>query len=56
MGVNFSSTMRKPQHLKLTKSARTEKLYLVNNIIKENGHGTQHLSLNHPVLNPIELA
>jgi hypothetical protein len=47
--------MKKPQLLELTKSVRTEKLYLVDNIIKENRHDALHLPPYHPDLNRIRL-
>jgi transposase len=47
--------MRKPQLLELTKLVSTEKLHLVDDIIKENGHDALHLHPYRPDLNPIEL-
>jgi hypothetical protein len=45
--------MKKPKLLELTKSVRTEKLYLVDDI--EIGHDALHLPLYHPSLNPNKL-
>jgi transposase len=55
VGINFPPAMKKPQLLQLTKSVRTGKHYLVDDIFKENGHDALHLPLYHPDLNPIRL-
>jgi hypothetical protein len=55
MGVNFPPIMKEPQLLEQTKLVRTEKLYLVDNIIKKYGRDALHIPPYHPDLNPTEL-
>ncbi|XP_046391514.1 uncharacterized protein LOC124159646 [Ischnura elegans] len=53
--IPFSLDMRKPQLLQLAKSRDVQKIFVIDELLRESGHEVIRLPPYHPDLNPIEM-